>query len=455
MDGNPHGYTLGFVRNMITEQSGKASGWFKDWELKSVYEPIFSLPHKRSIGFEAMVRATDPTGKQVPVQGLFDPKNNFSEASLLDLLCATVHVHNFFPARRARDWLFVNMHPEVFLNAEHNAAFLLELLRQYRVPRDKVVLEVPGATLEDKERVHAAVNSYRRLGYLISIDDFGVEHSNLDTVWHSAPTFVKIGRPALARAMADQTARKMLPRVVSLLHELGTLVVIQGVETEMEALIAIDADADLVTGFYFGQPQEDAADLAEPQGLFDGLWSTYKEKRGHGRIDESAARAPLQDDDLYSHYAKKLRDISPAEIGRYREERRPLLAALQRAASLLESGADLETACADFLRLEGAIRCYMLDGDGKQIGGDVFSPNPPQKEEVDFSAGEPEDAEWSRKDFFRRAIAEPGAVQVTRRYRSFNGYAHCVTISLATRHQRKLAVLCGDVDWKLHSQFQR
>ena len=453
MDGNPHGYTLGFVRNMITEQSGRASGWFKDWELKSVYEPIFSLPHKRSIGFEAMVRATDPNGKQVPVQGLFDPKNNFSEASLLDLLCTAVHVQNFFPARRARDWLFVNMRPEVFLNAEPNAAFLLELLQQCSVPRSKLVLEISGAALEDRDQVHAAVNSYRRLGCLISIDDFGVEHSNLDTVWHSAPTFVKIGRSVLARAIADQTARKMLPRMVSLLHELGTLVVIQGVETEMEALLAIDADADLVTGFYFGQPQEEAGELAEPQDLFAGLWNTYKEKRGYGRMDESLVRAPVQNDELYSHYVKKLRDISPAEIGKYRDERRPLLAALQRAASLLESGIDFETACADFLRLEGAIRCFVLDRNGKQVGGDAFSPHPPQKEEVDFSAGESDDAEWSRKDFFRRAIGEPGVVQVSRRYRSFNGYAHCVTISLATRHQGKPGVLCGDVDWKLHSQF--
>jgi len=63
------------------------------------------------------------------------------------------------------------------------------------------------------------------------------------------------------------------------------------------------------------------------------------------------------------------------------------------------------------------------------------------------------DGDWSRRDFFRRAMQEPEVVQVTRRYRSLNGYAHCVTFSIATTVDGKPVVICGDVDWSTHAQI--
>src|ERR1017187_9176712 len=65
MDATLRGYTLDFIKSMLTEESGKASGWFQDLELKSVFQPAFSLPQKHDIGFEASLRAVGPDGKPV------------------------------------------------------------------------------------------------------------------------------------------------------------------------------------------------------------------------------------------------------------------------------------------------------------------------------------------------------------------------------------------------------
>jgi hypothetical protein len=64
------------------------------------------------------------------------------------------------------------------------------------------------------------------------------------------------------------------------------------------------------------------------------------------------------------------------------------------------------------------------------------------------------DGDWSRRDFFRRAMHEPDVVQVTRRYRSLDGYAHCVTFSIAAKVNSKRVVICGDVDWSAHAGIQ-
>lgn len=453
MDAPTYGYTLGFIQSMLAEKSGRASGWFKELELRTVFQPIFSLPHKRAIGFDASLRSIDSQGKPVSAESLFGPVENYSETSLLDLLSITIHVHNFFAGQPSRGLLFVNLHPEVFLDSDRTVDFLAALVRHYRVPEGRLVIDIPGSVLQD-ERLSAPLDRYRQLGCLISVDDFGLDNSNLDTVWHTAPAVVKMGRSVIADATGDRRARQALPRAVSLLHEMGTLVVMEGVETEMEALIAIDADADFATGFYFAAPYEDLGGYSEPSAVLDGLWNTYK-KRAPNRTKETSARASLEDEPLHSLEIRKLRSTSPAEISRYREERRPFISAIQRIASLAKSGDNFDTACSEFLALPGSICCYMLDADGKQIGTDVTSRHPPAAQGVNFNAlAAPADADWSRRDFFGRARNEPEVAQVTRQYCSLGGHTRCVTFSVATTVHGKPVVVCGDVDWTAHARVR-
>jgi hypothetical protein len=327
-------------------------------------------------------------------------------------------------------------------------------VRHYRVPEGRLVIDIPGSVLKD-ERLSAPLARYRQLGCLISVDDFGVDNSNLDTVWQAAPLVVKIGRPVIVGATADQSARHALTHAVSLLHEMGTLVVMEGVETEMEAVTAIDADADFAVGFHFATPFKDLGAYTEPGAKFEALWNTYK-KHARNRTTKTTARASLEDEPLHSSNAKKLHNATPAEISRYREQRRPFISAIMQAANSVKSGDDFESACSAMLALPGAIRCYMLDADGKQIGSDVVSLHPPAAQGVDFNAlAAPADADWSRRDFFCRARNAPEVAQLTRQYCSLGGHLHCVTFSLATTVQQKPVVVCGDVDWTAHARARR
>ena len=56
------------------------------------------------------------------------------------------------------------------------------------------------------------------------------------------------------RVTVEPLARRMFTGIVSVLHEAGALVCVEGIETEDEALCATDANADLVQGNYFAGP---------------------------------------------------------------------------------------------------------------------------------------------------------------------------------------------------------
>ena len=446
-------YTLGFVQSMLTETSGRTSGWFKDIEIRTVFQPAFSLPHKKAVGFAANLRGTGEDGSVVAPEAMFGPVDNFSETCLLDLLSTTVHVHNFAASRSSQGLLFLNLHPEVFLDCKHSAQFLAALFEHYRIPKQRVVLDVPGYLLK-LERLDAAIAAYRALGCLISINELGMENSGLDSVVRTGPDIVKIDHSVVAGAVANESMRQKLLQAVSLLHEMGTLVLLERVESKAEALMAIEADADFASGFDFGPLLEDVNEFDEPGGVLDNLWNSYKEKRGPDQAREAASRTSLNEETLHSSHIKKLRSASPADIHRYRDERRPFIAAIQRAGALMKAGAGFETACGDFLKLEGTIRCFLLGSDGGQIGPEISGALPPAPQGMNFSdLIERVHGDWSRRDFFRRAIQQPEVVQVTRRYRSLAGHAHCVTFSIAAKIDAKPVVICGDVDWSTHAQI--
>src|SRR5215510_15562581 len=78
------------------------------------------------------------------------------------------------------------------------------------------------------------------------LDDFGAGYSNFDRIWRLRPDIVKIDREMTRRVTVEPLARRMFTGIISVLHEAGALVCVEGIETEAEALCAIDANADLI-----------------------------------------------------------------------------------------------------------------------------------------------------------------------------------------------------------------
>ena len=447
------GYTLSFVQSMLSIHAGTASGWFKSIQVSSVFQPAFSLPYKKAVGFEANLRGASEDGSIVAPRTMFGPVENFVETSLLDLLGTTVHVHNFASSRGSHGLLFLNLHPEVFLEYGHSAPFLASLFAHYGIAGRRIVLDIPASAI-NREGLGAAVDAYRALHCLISIDDVGVEPADLDNVMRTRPDIVKMDHAVTERAIADDTVRDTLTHAVSLLHEMGALVMLEGLESEAEASLAIETDADFATGFYFGALLDDIGAFDEPRRLMDNLWSHYKKKRRPAQQLAVQSRSSIDEASMYfSSHSKKLRTASSAQINRYREERRPFVGAIRQAGASMQVGESLRASANAFLKLDGAIRCYVLGSDGAQIGLDtanMLAPAPQGANYLEHLHGAVGD--WSRRDFFRRAMSDPGVVQVSRQYSSLHGYRQCVTFAIAIHASSQSIVLCGDVDWSMHTR---
>ncbi len=255
--------------------------------LSSAFQAIFSAGERRPIGYEALVRATRADGIAIePLQFLESVPEGSARAEL-DRRCRTVQVEQFVRLGDSRSTLFLNIDPRRLIEPRFAAVFA-DVLGSCDLPAGRVAVELTEWPGPCEERLAAATGFYRELGCRIVVDDFGAGQSNFDRVWRLKPDIVKIDREMTRRLSTNAVARRMLAGIVSVLHEGGATVCVEGIETEDQALCAIDAGADLLQGYYFARPAETLVAPEACRDVFDHLRDVSARRR-----DGDAARAHL------------------------------------------------------------------------------------------------------------------------------------------------------------------
>lgn len=400
----------------LCSENGFAVTQFQGLRLASAFQPILSLAHHRTVGHEALLRARDATGAGVSPLTVFGEAKTAADAVYLDRLVRTLHTHNYTRAGVGDGWLFLNVSSEVVVSGPQFGAFFGEMLASAGVDPGRIVVEVLEGAINSRQQLEEAVEYYRSLGCLVAIDDFGAGHSNFDRVWALKPDIVKLDRSMIVRASQNMRARRMLPNLVSLLHEAACLVLMEGVETREEALIAIDSDVDLIQGYFFARPTAEIA--ASSCSVASELCTDFR------KVTEDQER-------------KRRAFIVPYH------------AMLGQSAARLSVGGKWEASCTPLLERPHILRCYLLDERGRQVGNHLI-PNyrtaacgMRYRPLADTAGGN-----WYRRPYVRRALAQPGRVQTTRPYLSATDVTLCVTTSIAFQIQGAIFILCCDIEWE-------
>ncbi|GGP23675.1 EAL domain-containing protein [Silvimonas iriomotensis] len=223
--------------------------------LTSVFQPLLDA-HGNVQGHEALLRAS-ARGKPLSPAGAFQAAAAHGRLISFDRLARTLHLYNYATFHSDQKCLFLNVHPGLLTGVERHGVVFERVLQSVNWQPAQIVLEIVEDEIAPGElnRVRDAVNNYRSLGYRIAIDDFGSRHANLDRLWQLEPHVVKLDRVLIAEAATSPRLQRALPRLVALLHELDATVVVEGIETATQHSIARDAGADLLQGFYLGEPR--------------------------------------------------------------------------------------------------------------------------------------------------------------------------------------------------------
>ena len=387
---------------------------FGRFRLGSKFQPIVSPVHRRVVGYEALARP-DVGGDPVSPGVLFDEAASLNTMPELDLVLWQSFL-NKYASIKPNSWLFLNLSAESVVARHPSPARLAALVRMAGLCCSRIVMEIVEEAVSDQESLEQFVQGCRAEGFRTAIDDFGAGDAHFERVWRIRPDIVKMDRTMVVAAAENPRAAQIMRSLIRMIRENGSLVLIEGIETEAEAKVAWESDADLYQGFWFSVPSEQFEQGGE------------KAKEALEGLRERLACVRFQQEQELKDYLSNLRD------------------AMLWACGELAVGRSLALASCALFSDARAQRCYLLDESGVQIGETICPMNPDQTLNPDFNPlFEASGASWAQRDYFTNALESPGVVCLSRPYVGLPDTVRTVTASCMVRTAIGVRVLCADL----------
>ncbi|MFP4163733.1 MAG: EAL domain-containing protein [Chitinispirillaceae bacterium] len=231
--------------------------------IKTVFHPICSLASQRIIGFEALSRG-------IWKDEVISPLKIFNEAQLigkeleLDRLCRAKALSAFSENfRNSNHLLFLNINTAVLTKATVGSNIFNTVVAQAGIDAERIVIEILESETKDEKYLLKFVDHYRKLGFKIALDDVGMGSSNLNRIAILRPSVVKIDRFLIKNIHKEHYKRAVARGLIDIAHEVGAIVVAEGVENETEAVACLEEGADSIQGFYFTEPKAETKEVIE------------------------------------------------------------------------------------------------------------------------------------------------------------------------------------------------
>jgi EAL domain-containing protein (putative c-di-GMP-specific phosphodiesterase class I) len=406
----------------ITKRDAFYTAKVHDFELHSAFQPVISLIHNRPVGYEALIRPY-VNGKGTTPDALFKKLGKNAFAAELDRTCRTLHLMNAGLTQGNLDseslgWLFLNVDARTILEDFYTPDEVASALEPIGFRPEHVVLEILEKSVDDRDQLCRFVDHYKEMGFKIAVDDFGAGESNLERIHTLRPSIVKLDRAIIQGLAREHNGINVLRKVVDLLREMGSLVLLEGVETEEQALLAMETEADLVQGFYFSQPV-----------------------MGSPPKDEGVARQQIKKLSLLQRSATRKRMDKRQQL----EEK--LRSTFEKALDQTSLGP--KELGMTLFRHKHVLRYYILDYQGYQIGETFQNPRLTIGDTSYHPLQKMDGACWSRRDFFFEAVRNQGQIFFSQPYLSLPEETLSITLSSTFVDEKGVTrVLCVDVDAK-------
>src|SRR5437016_4234263 len=113
------------------------------------------------------------------------------------------------------------------------------------------------AGLDEVKDARARVESLKRMGYRIAVDDLGAGYAGLTSFAQLEPHIVKLDMSLVRNVHEAPTKRKLIQSIVALCRDLGIEPVGEGVETAAERDVLEQLGCTLLQGYLFGKPERE------------------------------------------------------------------------------------------------------------------------------------------------------------------------------------------------------
>jgi len=224
-------------------------------ELVLHYQPKIDLATRKTIGVEALVRWSHPSGELL-MPSAFMPEVEHSELMIPITKWVVGEALNTLRGWRDEGYdltMAVNLGARCLTQGTGIFETVDELVAASGVPPDKLTFELTESALIDTE-VPGLLARLQDMDQQLSIDDFGTGYSSLLYLQQLPVAEIKADKSFVTTLASVDDDAVIVRSIIDLAHNLGVKVVAEGVEDEETMRLLIDYGCDAAQGYFFTRP---------------------------------------------------------------------------------------------------------------------------------------------------------------------------------------------------------
>lgn len=223
-------------------------------QIVAYYQPQISIGSGRLYGAEALARW------DLKELGVFGPLNILpvlKTAPLREALWERMLDHATDTLKRLQG-AELNIAVNICADIARSVTWSEDLAQRFQrsnIRTQNFTVEITESPLHDAHSwLTGTVAQLRLRGFNCAIDDFGTGFSSLQRLATTPFNKLKIDKGFVQRARSSSVGKKLLNNTVMLAHDLGLLVIAEGIETEEDYERAGELGIDIAQGYYFAKP---------------------------------------------------------------------------------------------------------------------------------------------------------------------------------------------------------
>ncbi len=225
-------------------------------ELILYYQPKVDLKRKKVEKAEALIRW------QHPKHGLLGPAEFIDLAERTGLIKDVTKWALNESIKQMLLWqekglsmsLAVNVSPACLLSSEL-PEIITGILGSHNLGDSGLTIEITETSIiKDPDLAYEILNRLKDLGADISIDDFGTGYSSLAHLKKLPVSEMKIDKSFVVDMLDNEDDEIIVKSIIDLAHNLGLIVVAEGVETKEVVRRLQELNCDVLQGYYFSKP---------------------------------------------------------------------------------------------------------------------------------------------------------------------------------------------------------
>lgn len=225
-------------------------------EFKIFLQPKFDIKTEKIVGAEALIRR-EKSGKLI-MPNFFIPE--YEKTNLITKLDMFVFESI---CKQMKEWkeekykllpIAVNESRKVLYNKNHIKE-LEEILKKYEINPNLIELELTEtAVVKDIESAKEAERKVHSLGFVVSMDDFGVGYSSFYMLKNINIDILKIDKSFSDEVIGNKRGKIILESIIDMAKKLEMKTVAEGIETKEQVEYLKQIGCDMVQGYYFEKP---------------------------------------------------------------------------------------------------------------------------------------------------------------------------------------------------------